>query len=101
MWMQIFSLVSNSIPSSTRSRSNKPSAARQTEYSTLSAKFPEVYLYITNIAKSCNLEVLSLLSLPTDYASIQSIGFFAAKDAALARLATEIFAIHRSHSTLL
>jgi hypothetical protein len=71
------------------------------EYSTPSAKFPEFYLYITNMAKSCNLKVLSLLGLPTDYASIQSIGFFAAKDEALARLATEIFAIHRSHSTSL
>jgi hypothetical protein len=47
------------------------------------------------------LEVLSLLSLPTDYTTIQSIGFFAAKDYALGRLAAEIFAVHRSHATSL
>jgi hypothetical protein len=60
------------------------------EYSTLSAKSPEFATYITSIAKPCKLEVLSLLSLPTDYTTIQSIGFFAAKDYALGRLAAEI-----------
>jgi hypothetical protein len=71
------------------------------EYSTLSAKSPEFATYITSIAKPCKLEVLSLLSLPTDYTTIQSIGFFAAKDYALGRLAAEIFAVHRSHATSL
>jgi hypothetical protein len=71
------------------------------EYSTLLAKSPEFALSITSVAMSFKLEVLSLLSLPSDYRCIQPSGYYAAKDMALRRLAVDIFAIHRSHSASL
>jgi hypothetical protein len=67
------------------------------EYSTLDAKSLDIAVYITSAANHCRLETLSLLNLPKDYAGIQPPGYFAAKDAALASLAADIFAIHRSH----
>ena len=71
------------------------------EYSTLLAKSPEFALYVTSVAISFKLEVLSLLSLPSDYRCIQPRGYYAAKDMALRRLAVDIFAIHCSHSATL
>lgn len=71
------------------------------EYSTLLAKSPEFALFITSVAMSFKLEVLSLLSLPSDYRCIQPRGYYAAKDMALRRLAVDIFAIHCSHSATL
>jgi hypothetical protein len=72
------------------------------EYSTLSAKSPDFALYATSVAKSCpKLEILSLLSLPSDYTRIQPSGYYAAKYMATRRLAADIFATHRSHSASL
>lgn len=71
------------------------------EYNVFSAKNPEFESYIRNIAKSCKLEVLGMLSLPSDYTCIQPSDYYAAKDTALRRLADDIFAIHRSYSASL
>jgi hypothetical protein len=68
------------------------------EYSALAVESPEFATYITGISNYCQLETLSLLHLPTDYAEIYPRGYFLAKDKALARLVADIFAMHRSQA---
>lgn len=63
------------------------------EYSKLSGSFND---YTKTISRFCPLTTLSIPNLPTVYSGIHPAGFYTAKDAALARLAADIFTLHNA-----
>lgn len=63
------------------------------ENSKLSSNF---HHYTRTISRFCPLTTLSILNLPTVYSGIHPVGFYTAKDAALARLAGDIFTLHKA-----
>lgn len=66
------------------------------DFSLDAAKFFE---YTMALSEFCKLRILNILNTPSGYADANSTGYYVAEDAALSRLAAEIFSIHRSKDT--